>query len=134
MLAVTKAATPALATEEDIPAARSQSEPVPQVWADFEERVKSRQPGIQNPHTEAMLEMEVFLAEQLVPRMTDPIDWWNVRATVYKNLSTVMKSRPCIVATSVPSERVFSKTLKLSKSSSTGGAASAHPKCMSWYF
>lgn len=39
VLAMTQAATPAL------PAARSQSEPVPQVWADFEERVKSLQPG-----------------------------------------------------------------------------------------
>lgn len=45
VLAITQAATPALATEEDIPAARSQSEPVPQVWADFVERVKSLRPG-----------------------------------------------------------------------------------------
>lgn len=85
VLAVTQAATSALATEEDIPAARSQSEPVPQVGADFEERVKSLQPGIQNPHTEAIQEMKGFLAEQLIPRMTDPIDWWRIRAPVYKN-------------------------------------------------
>lgn len=74
VLAMTQAATPALATEEDIAAARSQSEPVPQVWADFEERVKSLRPGIQNPYTEAVLEMKGFLAEQPVPRLADPID------------------------------------------------------------
>uniref|UniRef100_A0A3Q3W4M7 HAT C-terminal dimerisation domain-containing protein n=1 Tax=Mola mola TaxID=94237 RepID=A0A3Q3W4M7_MOLML len=109
VLAMTRAATPALATEEHR-AARSQSEPIPQVWADFEERVASLQPGIQNPHTEALLEMNGFLAEQLVPRTADPLEWWRVRAPVYKNLSTVMKSRLCIVANSVPSERIFSKT------------------------
>lgn len=109
VLAMTQAATPALAPEEDIPA-RSGSEAVPQVWADFEERVTSLRPGIQNPQTEAMLEVKGFLAEPLLPRTADPIDWWRIRAPVYKTLCTVMKSRLCIVATSVPSERVFSKT------------------------
>lgn len=114
---MTQAATPALATEEDmeedIPAVRprTQSESVlPQVWADFEERVKGLRPRSQNPQTEAMLEMKGFLAEPLVPLMADPLDWWRMRAPVYKNLSTIMKRRLCIVATSVPSERVFSKT------------------------
>ncbi|KAK1900970.1 Zinc finger BED domain containing protein 4 [Dissostichus eleginoides] len=83
---------------------------VPQFWADFEERVTTLRPGIQNPITEAMLEIKGFLAEPLIPRKADPLEWWRVRALVYHNVCTIMKTRLCIVATSVPSERVFSKT------------------------
>ncbi|KAJ4935030.1 hypothetical protein JOQ06_007809, partial [Pogonophryne albipinna] len=86
------------------------SEPVPQFWADFEERVTTLRPGVQNPSTGAMLEIKGFLAEPLIPRKADPLEWWRVRALVYQNICTVMKTRLCIVATSVPSERVFSKT------------------------
>ncbi|KAK1904300.1 Zinc finger BED domain containing protein 1 [Dissostichus eleginoides] len=86
------------------------SEPVPKFWADFEERVTTLRPGIKNPITEAMLEIKGFLAEPLIPRKADPLEWWRVRALVYHNVCTIMKTRLCIVATSVPSERVFSKT------------------------
>lgn len=64
--AMTQAVTPAPATEEDIPT-RSQSKSVPQVWADFEERVTGLRPGTQNPYTEAMLEIKGFLQSNLYP-------------------------------------------------------------------
>ncbi|KAJ4922008.1 hypothetical protein JOQ06_004027, partial [Pogonophryne albipinna] len=48
------------------------SEPVPQFWADFEERVTTLRPGVQNPSTGAMLEIKGFLAEPLIPRKADP--------------------------------------------------------------
>ena len=83
---------------------------VPAIRADFEERVSSLRPGVQNPLTEAMLEIKGFLCEQLLPRTADPLEWWRSRVLVYKNICEVMKIRLCIVATSVPSERIFSKT------------------------
>ncbi|KAJ4940762.1 hypothetical protein JOQ06_027054 [Pogonophryne albipinna] len=114
--AATHAATPTLPSteeeeeEEGGTTVNPPSEPVPQFWADFEERVTTLRPGVQNPSTGAMLEIKGFLAEPLIPRKADPLEWWRVRALVYQNICTVMKTRLCIVATSVPSERVFSKT------------------------
>nr|XP_055059808.1 E3 SUMO-protein ligase ZBED1-like [Misgurnus anguillicaudatus] len=115
--ATTRAATPSSGEVEEVEAATSAaatastpSQPVPVVWADFEERVTSLRPNLQNPHAESLLEVKGFLSEQLIPRTADPLEWWKVRSLVYKNLCTVMKTRLCIVATSVPSERVFSKT------------------------
>jgi hypothetical protein len=43
-------------------------------------------------------------------RSPDPLSWWKIKASVYPRLIKVMTGRLCIVATSVPSERVFSKT------------------------
>ncbi|KAJ4943232.1 hypothetical protein JOQ06_005737 [Pogonophryne albipinna] len=114
--AATHAATPTLPSteeeeeEEGGTTVNPPSEPVPQFWADFEERVTTLRPGVQNPSTGAMLEIKGFLAEPLIPRKADPLEWWRVRALVYQNICTVMKTRLCIVATSVPSECVFSKT------------------------
>jgi len=54
--------------------------------------------------------MRGYLAETLIPRNENPLTWWKARETVYEGLTAVMKRRLYIVATSVPSERVFSKT------------------------
>ncbi|KAL4007921.1 hypothetical protein ACER0C_001773 [Sarotherodon galilaeus] len=94
---------------EGVPQANPSTETVPVIWADFEERVASLRPGVQNPFTEAMLEIKGFLSEPLLPRTSDPLEWWKSRATVFKKTCDVMKTRLCIVATSVPSERIFSK-------------------------
>ena len=74
-----------------------------------DERVASLRPSTTTPtvSTDAMMEMWAYLAEPLLPRTSDPLAWWRKCSPVYKSL---MKTRLCIVATSVPSERVFSKT------------------------
>ena len=81
-------------------------------WEDFDERVASLRPSTTTPtvSTDAMMEMRAYLAEPLLPRTSDPLAWWMKCSPVYKSLCEVMKTRLCIVATSVPSERVFSKT------------------------
>ncbi|KAJ4934673.1 hypothetical protein JOQ06_007458 [Pogonophryne albipinna] len=99
--AATHAATPTLPSTEEEEEEEEEggtplsppSEPVPQFWADFEERVITLRPGIQNPITEAMLEIKGFLAEPLIPRKADPLEWWRVRALVYHNVCTIMKTR-----------------------------------------
>ncbi|KAI7789629.1 putative zinc finger BED domain-containing protein 1-like [Triplophysa rosa] len=68
-------------------------------WEDFDERT-----------SDAMMEMRAYLAEPLLSRTSDPLAWWRSCSPVYNTLSEVMKARLCIVATSVPSERFFSKT------------------------
>ncbi|KAJ4937648.1 hypothetical protein JOQ06_002280 [Pogonophryne albipinna] len=84
--AATHAATPTLPSteEEGGTTVNPPSEPVPQFWADFEERVTTLRPGVQNPSTGAMLEIKGFLAEPLIPRKADPLEWWRVRALVYQ--------------------------------------------------
>ena len=80
-------------------------------WEDFDERVASLRPTTTpTVSTNAMMEMRAYLAEPLLPRTSDPLAWWMKCSPVYKGLCEVMKTRLCIVATSVPSERVFSKT------------------------
>lgn len=66
--------------------------------------------GVQNPLSEEMLEIKGFLCEQLLLRTANPLEWWISRALVYKNMWEVMKTGLCIVATSVPSEQIFSNT------------------------
>ncbi|KAA0719764.1 hypothetical protein E1301_Tti022229 [Triplophysa tibetana] len=80
-------------------------------WEDFDERVASLRPSATTSKTsDAMMEMRAYLAEPLLSRTSDPLAWWRSCSPVYKILSEVMKARLCIVATSVPSERIFSKT------------------------
>ncbi|KAI7792078.1 putative zinc finger BED domain-containing protein 1-like [Triplophysa rosa] len=80
-------------------------------WEDFDERVASLRPSASTSKTsDAMMEMRAYLAEPLLSRTSDPLSWWSSCSPVYNTLSEVMKARLCIVATSVPSERIFSKT------------------------
>lgn len=100
-------ATPSTEEEEDDPPFNPPTDTVPLVWADIEEIVTSLRPGIQYPVTEATLEVKGFLSEQLIPRTADPLKWWRSRAAVFKNTCAVMKTRLCVVVTSVRSERIF---------------------------
>jgi len=91
-----------------LPAPPSSEQPS-SVWEDFDERVADAV-SISNPTSTAMAAMRGYLAETLIPRQENPLAWWKARQGVYEGLTAVMKRRLCIVATSVPSERVFSKT------------------------
>ncbi|XP_016891160.2 LOW QUALITY PROTEIN: zinc finger BED domain-containing protein 1-like [Cynoglossus semilaevis] len=86
------------------------------VWEDFDKTVINTRPSsstdasTSSSSTAAMMEMRAYLAEPLLSRGSDPLAWWRMCSPVYKTLCEVMKTRLCIVATSVPSERIFSKT------------------------
>lgn len=54
--------------------------------------------------------MDKYLEERILTRNSDPLTWWEERKFAFPNLYKVMKSRLCVPATSVPSERMFSKT------------------------
>ncbi|XP_044140147.1 E3 SUMO-protein ligase ZBED1-like isoform X1 [Bufo gargarizans] len=90
------------------PSAPLQSEQQPSFWADFDERVADAVTFF-NPTSHAMAEMRGYLEESLIPRTEDPLAWWKTRQTIYERLATIAKTRLCIVATSVPAERIFSK-------------------------
>ena len=49
----------------------------------------------------------------IIPRRCCPMEWWKTRALVYPHLVKIAKKHACMMATSVPCERVFSKSGQL---------------------
>ncbi|KAM4028706.1 E3 SUMO-protein ligase ZBED1-like isoform 1-T1 [Anomaloglossus baeobatrachus] len=79
------------------------------VWRLFDERATG-DTARRNPTAAAVIEVRGYVEEPLIQRSEDPLTWWQSKASIYPRLNKVMAERLCIVATSVPSERVFSKT------------------------
>ncbi|XP_055634137.1 zinc finger BED domain-containing protein 4-like [Toxorhynchites rutilus septentrionalis] len=100
------------ATDEE-----QQPEPQPSaakssIWEQFDETISKLQ-TTQDPRTACIMELDKYIAEPYLSRHGDPLDWWNSRKHVYPNLYRIMLTRLCIIATSVPCERIFSKTGQL---------------------
>ena len=55
-------------------------------------------------------EVDIFLKEPPVTPNTNPLHWWKQNSHRFPYLSEVAKRVLCIPATSVPSERIFSKS------------------------
>lgn len=79
------------------------------IWQEFDQQVSGLVTSSRNPVADSVLEVRAFVEEPLIPRSSNPLTWWQSRGVVYPRLTEVMKRRLCIVATSVPSERIFSK-------------------------
>lgn len=62
-----------------------------------------------NPRAAAIIEVKNFLQEPLLGINENPIEWWKQRKSFYPRLYDLAIARLCVVATSVPSERIFSK-------------------------
>ncbi|XP_049893767.1 E3 SUMO-protein ligase ZBED1-like [Epinephelus moara] len=79
------------------------------VWSYFHEDVEGTV-SARNPTADAVMEVRAYLQEPLVAKNEGPLKWWESRVPVYPRLSKLMAKKLCVVATSVPSERIFSKT------------------------
>lgn len=55
------------------------------------------------------LELDRYLAVDYLKRDEDPLLWWEKNALFFPNLSKIVKQKFHIPATSVASERIFSK-------------------------
>ena len=62
----------------------------------------------QTPLEEIRSELHRYQLEEPLDLESDPLKWWHQRRTTYPHLSTFLQSVWSLVATSVPSERVFS--------------------------
>lgn len=51
-----------------------------------------------------------YLAKPVVDINTSPLDTWEIIKTMYPNLYKIARQKLGILATSVPAERLFSKT------------------------
>ena len=80
------------------------------LWGDFD---RSAAVEDRNPQASAMSLVRQFVEEPNIGRRDDPLAWWKARVQVYRELVPLARSSLCVVATSVPSERVFSKAGQL---------------------
>lgn len=94
-------------TTQDITDVKTPSSSV--LWEDFDAKVENL---MQNkiPRAAGIIELDRYLQEPLIRRHENPLQWWKHKKHTYPRLFEVMKKRLCVVATSVPSERVFSKS------------------------
>lgn len=81
------------------------------IWNDFDTAIKPLQEScIQNPKMKSTVEIDRYLQTPLLNRKLDPLKWWDENRHFYPNLFHLMRTRLCVPATSVPCERIFSKT------------------------
>lgn len=83
--------------------------PSSSIWSDYDQRVYIIV-AAQSPAAEAQAQMRQFLEEPLLPRQESCLEWWQSRAAIYPRLIDVVRERLCIVATSAPCDRMYSKT------------------------
>lgn len=103
--------TPATATEATrVQTQQANTNEDDLIWGDFDRRMSS---VIVTPTSSAIMEVRQYLEEAYISRLDDPLMWWRGRTSVYPRLSHLARKKFCVVATSVPSERVFSKSGQL---------------------
>lgn len=83
------------------------------LWKDFDAEVKKHVNPADNTAS-AIIEVDKYLSEPLLPRLDkqgvaqNPLTWWRQRKYIYPRLYQMVIRRLCVMATSVPCERIFS--------------------------
>lgn len=81
------------------------------IWQDFDKQVDKN--IIASPNSIAITELQTYIEDVPLDRKQDPLQWWKTREVLYPRLSQLAKKYLCSTATSVPSERIFSKAGQL---------------------
>ncbi|XP_054272583.1 zinc finger BED domain-containing protein 4-like [Macrosteles quadrilineatus] len=79
------------------------------VWDDCDETIRKVKPQ-GTAYSSAIREVQRYMDDPPISRKENSLEWWKKHQYDYPNLSAIVKLRCNLVATSVPSERVFSKT------------------------
>ena len=82
------------------------------LWDLFDKKVADKQSQA-SPTIAVKKESRRFFDSKLLERDEDPLTWWKDNEKDYKIFSNLAKKYLCIPATSVPSERLFSKAGEL---------------------
>lgn len=82
------------------------------IWSSFDKKAATFIPK-GTIRSRAIIELQRYLEEPILPRHCDPLIWWKSHAYNYPYLSKVVQEKFGTVATSVACERVFSKTGEL---------------------
>ncbi|GBN07692.1 hypothetical protein AVEN_249459-1 [Araneus ventricosus] len=75
------------------------------LWKDFRENVEP-----ENAYAAAISEVDAYLKDKYLAPQEDPLKYWAVNKLRFPRLYKLVERRLCIPATSVPCERIFSKT------------------------
>lgn len=79
------------------------------IWGNFDRKVASFQ-TTGSAQSKALVEVQRYLEEQPINRTSDPLKWWRENSYNYPHLSELMQDKFISVVTSVPCERLFSKS------------------------
>lgn len=83
-------------------------------WSDFDNKIMEQMSHTSSqPNAGPYIEMRRYLEEPHIHREDDPLAWWKEHATLFPKLQSLAKRFLCIPASSVPSERLFSKAGEL---------------------
>lgn len=86
----------------------------PSIWGHFAKKAASISSKSIVPATSrAIIEIQRYLEEDLLDKNKDPLKWWRDHSYKYPYLLKVVVEKFGTVATSVPCERVFSKSGQL---------------------
>ena len=78
------------------------------IWDYFNSKTLAITPQRTNT-SKAIIEVNRYINDNILPRASDSFSWWKDNSYNYTNLSTIVKEKCCVVESSVPCERVFSK-------------------------
>lgn len=79
------------------------------VWGVFDKLVKHAQPQ-GTAQSSAIAEVQRYVEDPVISRNEDPLAWWRRNQVIYPTIAKVVQEKFNVVATSVPCERIFSKT------------------------
>lgn len=79
------------------------------IWRSFDKKISVLKPQ-GSAQSRAIIEFQRYLEEPPISRNEDPLKWWKNNSYNFPHLSAVVKQKFMVVATSVPCERLFSKS------------------------
>jgi hypothetical protein len=82
-------------------------------WQYFDNLVEESTTSRSNAGISAIIEIDQYLTLPLIRRSDDPLLWWKVNGHLFPGLSQAARKYLGGIATSVPSERLFSKAGEL---------------------
>lgn len=83
------------------------------IWAKFDQKAHKHIQERGNVIARPQVELTRYQQEPLIARENNPLDWWKEKESMFTLMKHVAKKYLCIPATSVPSERLFSKAGEL---------------------
>ncbi|KAJ8886171.1 hypothetical protein PR048_012380 [Dryococelus australis] len=100
---------PAAKTNTELPHAvvATTSHSQSSLWKSFDMTIQKL--TLCDPPAAAIVETDKYMQEPLLNRHENPLDWWCDRKCLYPCLYELVQRRLCIIPTSVPCERIFSK-------------------------
>lgn len=79
------------------------------IWGTLKNNITTKNQPKNNATSRAIIEVQRYLETDMLPRHEDPLKFWKEQHFNFPNLSIVVQERFCVLGTSVPCERQFSR-------------------------